>query len=129
MNIYYGDVKIDGSGITWKQGQPVMDAGLSTAVYLSIFTDLGWWGDKEIGSKLYEYDDATLTQDVALSIIEYVKTATKWLVDDGIADEVNVKGEIQRPDFLAIQVEVKEPAKDPTTYRYGISWRETEEAL
>jgi hypothetical protein len=58
LNVYYGDIRIDHDGITWVNGQPKMDAGLWTAVYLSLFTDLGWWADPDAGSNLYEYEDA-----------------------------------------------------------------------
>lgn len=129
MNIYYGDVRIDGSGIAWNRAQPVMDAGLWTSVYLSLFTDRGWWADPEAGSDLYKYDDITLTQDSANNIREECVRALAWMKGDRIAEEITVTVEIQSPEFLAILIEIDEPGKaDTTTYRYGISWRETEEA-
>lgn len=129
MNVYYGDIRIDHDGITWVNGQPKMDAGLWTAVYLSLFTDLGWWADPDAGSNLYEYEDVTLTQDVANDIRDSCIDALEWLKDDGIAESITVTTEIQKPEFLAILIEIKEPGKqNSTTYRFAISWRETEEA-
>lgn len=130
MNIYYGDVRVDDNGITWRNGQPNMDAGLWTPIYLSLFLDRGWWGDPLSGSDLYKYEDVLLTQDVANDIRDVCVDALSWMKTDGIAESITVTAEIQRPDFLALLIEVQEPGKtDATTYRYGISWRETEEAL
>lgn len=130
MTIYYGDVRVNDNGITWVNGQPDMDAGLSTSVYLSLFLDLDWWGAPKEGSILHKYEDTTLTQDVANDIRDSCVDALAWLKEDGVAEDVVVTTEIQRADFLAIFVEIQEPGdSDATTYRYGLSWRETEEAL
>lgn len=130
MNIYLGDVRVNDNGITYRNGQPDMDGGLSTAVYCSLFLDRGWWGDPASGSDLYKYDDANVTQDTANEIKDICVDALAWMKTDGIAEGITVTTEIVRPDFLAIIIEIQEPGKnDATTYRYGISWRETEEGL
>ena len=61
MSRYDGDIQIvhtdDGGAITFSSGQPDMEQGLATAVYISLFTEPGWWGnavsspDEQIGSE------------------------------------------------------------------------------
>ncbi len=132
MNIY-GDVKLththQGGQLTWIGGQPEMDAGLWTSVYLSLFTDSGFWGAPALGSALHDLSDATLTNQVRLRAVESARLALAWLVTEGIAESVTVVAEIPGPSRLDLLITITEPGSGPVTYRYSQSWRATQEAL
>jgi phage gp46-like protein len=131
---YYGDVKIyhtdDGGKLIFHGGQPDMDGGLWTSVYLSLFTDRGWWGDPAIGSNLGLLDDSTLTNATRINAIEEAKRALAWLKDKGIASDIEVDAEIPGAGMLALLITISEPGKMKTeNRRYEIPWRNQREAL
>ena len=131
---FYGDVKVkntdDGGAIQFYGGQPEMEDGLGTSVYLSLFTDSGWWGDPEIGSNLSALEDSSLTNAVRLEAIKSAEKALAWMKAQGIAAKVVVDAEIPSPSMLALQVTIYQPGTtDPDTYRFAVSWRGTKEAL
>jgi phage gp46-like protein len=81
------------------------DAGLDTAVTISLFSDAqrratdpaaplrgGWWGDAleadAIGSRLWVFARSGLSPDVLRGIESAAKDALKWLVKDGVATSV-----------------------------------------
>lgn len=128
-----GDIKLtpspDGATLTWIGGQPEMDAGLWTAVYLSLFTESGFWGDPLLGSSLHTLTDATLSNQTRLNAAEAARNALAWLIEEGIAESVVVEAEIPAPNRLDFVVTITEPAGEPVAYRYSQTWRATEEAL
>ena len=100
-----------------KRGDLAPDDGLETAVILSLFTDRrareddplpdgsadrrGWWGDayppaearagqEHIGSRLWLLEREKDTQDVVNRARDYAEEALQWLVDDGIAEHIEV---------------------------------------
>lgn len=121
------------------------DEGLETAVLLSLFTDRraeagdalpsgetdrrGWWGDAvpvhegdTIGSRLW-----LLSREKELAIVlsraeEYAREALQWLVDDQVAERVEVAAEIPRPGMLGLSVAVYRPHAEPTRYRFNHIW-------
>jgi len=131
---YYGDPKVyhtdDGGALVFHGGQPDMDGGLWTAVYLSLFTDRGWWGDPAIGSDLGLLDDSALTNATRINAIEEAKRALAWLKDKGIASEIEVDAEIPQPGMLTLSVVISEPGKmKAENRRYEIPWHAMKEAL
>jgi len=128
MTGFEGDVKIYPE-ITWMDGQPEMDAGVGSAVYISLHTDLGLFADPDLGSDLHKLDDRTLTNQTRLDYIEGVKKALNWLLEDGIAESIEVSAEIQAPGLLAVEIVVTEPDETAETYKYVASWVATEAAF
>jgi phage gp46-like protein len=109
-------------------GDLLTDGGLTTAVYISLFTDRrardddklddindkhGWWGDQtssagEIGSRLWLLNRAkTTTQNLNLARI-YIQEALQWMLDDKVAQKID------------IQVERAGDAKDRLYYQVSI---------
>jgi phage gp46-like protein len=129
MDAYSGDPKIKAEGMTWLLGQPEMDSGLWTSLYLSLETVKGWWGNPAAGSDLEALDDETLTNATRLEYITRARAALQWLIDDGIASDVAVEAEIQGPGRLAVTITVTEPDGTASTYRYAETWRATEGGL
>jgi len=134
-----GDVKLrtteDGGAITFSSGQPEMECGLSTAIYISLATRLGWWGNsvstvaERIGCECEELEDRALNNKVRLDMEEAARQALKWMVDEGIAASVTVEVSILSPIVLGMEITIAEPSGDPTTLRYKINWQGQRAAL
>lgn len=124
------------------------DAGLNTAVIMSLFTDRrasdddvlpsssddkrGSWmdsfpdveGDK-IGSRLWLLDRAKLTQDTVDKVKYYCEEALAWLVQDGIAKAVNVVTEIVRKHplgIIAATIDIVRPDGNIERYKFADLW-------
>ena len=87
------------------------EAGLDTAILISLFTDArvredelppghtwrrGWWGDGVedepdiTGSKLWVLRREKATQEVLVRARGYIREALAWMLRDGVAVAVNV---------------------------------------
>lgn len=129
-----GDVRLipaeDGGEVSFSGGQPEMDPGLQTAVYLSLFTRPGWWGNaiaepgEEIGCPLESLYERTLSAKARLDAEEHVRGALQWMLDDGVAESVAVESEIPALGMLALRVTIAEPGGEQTSLRYRINWAE-----
>lgn len=123
----------------------VSDAGLQTAVILSLFTDRraepdnappsgdptdrrGWWADEfldnegdRIGSRLWLLDRSKSTGEVALRAKEYVLEALAWMIEDGVVTKIDVATAVagQR---LTIALTLARPAASPLTMRFSHVW-------
>ena len=118
---------------------------LETAVILSLFTDRradaddelpdggddrrGWWGDgladRPLGSRLWLLARAKVTRETRLRAIEYAQEALAWMVDDGVADRVEVDAEWLGvpPSQLAVTVTIHPPAAAPAVFRFADVWQ------
>ena len=126
------------------------DAGLETAILLSLFTDRraqpddvppsgdpndrrGWWADQFadvegdlIGSRLWLLDRAKATNETALRAREYALEALQWLIDDGVAASIDVATSIitllgpQRR--MLITITGTRPDGSPLTFRFAHVW-------
>lgn len=118
------------------------DSTLDTAIELSLFCDRrstmpqdqrsgGWWGDSlaekagdQWGSLLWLLDTSNPTAETARLARGYCEEALAWIIEDGIASEVNVTTEVQKPQTagesarLAIAIEIVRPngGKDKFDY-------------
>lgn len=128
------------------------DDGLHTAVLLSLFTDRlaqpgdvlpdaaqglnttparrGWWADAYadtpgdlVGSRLWLLAREKQRTEVLRRAEEYAREALQWLVDDGIAAQVNVLAEVPREAVLALTVTVKRSATPVASYRFETFWK------
>ena len=125
---YGADIKIAG-------GDLAPDAGLYTAVIISLFTDKraeadaelpdpsggrrGWWPDtktQKIGSHLWLINREKTLEEVAARAKEYCEAALKWLTDDGIAASVTVETSVIRPNGLQILIEIQRGAAKKYDY-------------
>jgi len=126
------------------------DAGLETAVIISLFSDRrakeddvlpdpnnsdrrGWWGDlaspevarDQIGSRLWLLEREKTTENVLVRAKEYATEALAWLIEDGVAEKVDVESERQGPvgsDILAISVKVYRPDGSIVPFKYSAQW-------
>ena len=113
------------SGASLRSGQD-----LDTAIYISLFTDRvaetgdkipdntsnrrGWWGDNQpsgntvpIGSRLWLLNrSASPSQQILNQAVGYAKEALQWMVSDGVAANIDVVGNWNANNFLALQVTI-----------------------
>lgn len=125
------------------------DEGLQTAILISLFSDRrasvweelpagetnrrGWWGDVApevpgdlIGSRLWLLSREKKLASVIVRANEYTREALQWLIDDKVAQRVDVSAEATRAgdnDALAIQVTVYRPSGDAAQFRYNYAWQ------
>lgn len=127
MSIYDGDIKLDmtsGEGaITMRNGQPVMDAGFSTAVNISLFGDTEWWGGN-IGGEFWSVcESATLTNETRQLAEDAARRDLQWMLDEGIAERLDISASIIAITALGLAVAIYEPEKEtPTTLKYRVNW-------
>ena len=121
-------------------GDLATDDGLETAVMVSLFTDhragaeelppeesdpRGWWGDladggtDRIGSKLWLLAREKQTAEVVARAEEYAREALQWLIDDGVARDVDVAAAIVAMGVLMIRVRVARPGGKSVQYVYN----------
>jgi phage gp46-like protein len=120
--------------------------GLETAVLLSLFCDRradegdvipdgqterrGWWADAlpvidgdRIGSRLWLLARETERATVISRVEQYAAEALRWLIDDRVAERVEVAAEFPRRGMRALAVTIHRPRVDPVTYRFAETWR------
>lgn len=132
------DYALDALGLT-------EDAGLETAVVLSLFTDRraasddpvpdgadrrGWWADgvtgeagDRIGSRLWLLWREKQMPSVLVRARQYAEEALAWLVTDGVARRIEVQASIPQRDVLRLDVAIDRPDAPPVRYRYDNFWR------
>jgi len=132
MDAYDGDVFIyptaDGGDINIQAGQPDMDRGLWTAVYLSLFSASDWWGNALAGdgeaaeSTLDAALVGLLTPSVRQDVEEAARKSLAWMIAAGLASAVTVVATIPSASVLSLVVTIAQPATDPTVYRFAMNW-------
>lgn len=128
------------------------DAGLQTAVVVSLFTDRravegdrlpvndgdprGWWGDlladqesDQIGSRLWLLEREKQLPEVLVRAEEYAREALQWLIDDGIAETVAVTAETVRTGMLGLAVQIGRPNGETADYRFDRLWEGAADAV
>jgi phage gp46-like protein len=125
----------------------VTDDTLETAVIISLFTDRrarpddelpgiddsrrGWWGDSlsdiegdETGSWLWLLYREKTTDETLSRAREYCLAALQWLLEDRIAESVNVKTWYQDQTAGLMIIEVVIIKLDGSQERYNLLWKQ-----
>ncbi len=136
-----GDIALDGAELA-------TDAGLKTAIVVSLFSDAragaddeipagetdprGWWGDllaprdgDRTGSRLWLLARGKLTTETARRAEEYAREALQWLIDDKIAAAVDVSAEWAPPPprgRLCLDIAVHRSPGDTVKHRFNGVW-------
>jgi len=133
---------------TWVVAGPslAMDAGLETAVVISLFTDRlaaeddalpygvtgrrGWWGDAYaaqsgdlIGSRLWMLAREKQGVQALRRAEEYAREALQWLVTDGVASQVGAVATIVRSGVLGLEVSITRSAEPVVRFRFDTFWK------
>lgn len=137
--------KVNAADFTKLGNDLAQDAGLQTAVLLSVFTDAqanpgdvipdgtdnrrGWWADElasvdgdKFGSRLWLLSRAKATADVKLRAVEYAEEALQWMIDDGVALAVDAIAEIMGSNLLALQITITRPGATSVSFAYNYNW-------
>lgn len=118
----------NGGEIAIKNGVPVFDSGLETAVYISLFSERGFWGNdileqsEKVESELESILSQTLTNQVRLDAIEICKASLKWMLNDGVAREIIIDASIPQVECLLIELEIVQPDFNNVAIQYQINW-------
>ena len=121
-------------------GDLVPDDSLRTAVIISLFTDReapelsegerrGWWGDvlavtggDRIGSRLWTLRREMLTERTATRVREAVIECLGWMIEDGVARNVTVTTELQKPQTIACRIVIERPNGQRELVRFALPW-------
>ena len=151
-----GDIKLifddilGEADIDFADNDVVLDEGLETMVFISLFTDRrandddvlpdpsktldrgGWWGDEtsdnpddKIGSRLWLLDRSKTLNDVLVRAKIYVEEALKWMLDEKIAIKIDVvverRGTLENP-VLAIIVKIFKKDGNKEVFEFEEKW-------
>lgn len=125
------------------------DEGLETAVLLSLFTDRwaettdvlpssetdrrGWWADAIPvvegdlwGSRLWLLAREKEQASVLERAREYTREALQWMLDDKVAERVDVTAEIVSRGVLGLTIVIHRPKVDSSDFRFDYNWESQE---
>ena len=136
--------------IEFLTGDLRQEIGLTTAVYMSLFTDRrassdetlpdpnskdrkGWWGDAlseynndNIGSLLWLLSRAKTINDVLVKAKAYTSDALAWMVIDGIASKVAVevlrKDRKDKSSILSIAIAIHKADGTKEAISFDLLW-------
>lgn len=122
------------------------DNGLETAVAISLFTDKrvtdeelpdletskrGWWGDMfpeidqdKIGSRLWTLMREKRNTETLRKSEDYSREALSWMLEDSVADSIEVLSEYDTNNFIIINIKIARPDKEDS--RFSVVWDEQE---
>ena len=145
------DIKLYSNDIKIQNGILELDNGLQTAIYISLFTDRrigeddeipdrsndrrGYWGDaleeEPLGSFLWTLDREKITNSVLNKIDTFIREALNWLIEDGIASEINtiVERDSKNIEQVNIEIQVVKPDEKSESYRYSLNWEAVKNAV
>ena len=125
--------------------------GLKSAILISLFSDSraeedeipegetlrrGWWGDSinndignETGSKLWLLDREKTTDETLEAAEEYCRAALQWLLDDGIAESVEVQTSYTDKYTMLIEIQITRPTGLPVDFKFNYVWDAREAGL
>lgn len=115
---------------------------IKTAVLISLFTDRraepddelpnpggslrGWWGDalnpRRIGSRLWLLSREKQLRSVVNRAKGYAEEALAWLVEDGVAKNVQITAYIAAPGWLALDVVVERDTGAASKFKFDFAW-------
>lgn len=90
---------------------------------------MGWWGDSyttvngnRLGSRLWLLRREKLTQTTIARAVEYCREALQWLIDDKVAQAVDVIAERNGIDRLDISVTITRADGQTLNLRFANAW-------
>jgi phage gp46-like protein len=139
------DISLGGDNLpfdlVFENGDFVAETSLKNAVSLSLFCDRrvtsaeipqgetsrrGWFGDlladidgDEIGSRLWLLDRANSTNENAARAVDYARECLEWMIEDGLADTVNVTADAVGNSIL-LSIELTQGGK-ATSYQFNLN--------
>jgi phage gp46-like protein len=132
----------DGGDCVIKDGFLEADHGFGTAFYLSLFggnkADSGkvknrktWWGNTLVGVTEKEkiisrFQNFITGKPMTIKNMKDAEEAArqdlKWVIDEGIADKINVTGRSEGKNKFRLYVEALKAGKSVYEGNYGVLW-------
>ncbi len=123
--LFSGDPRIfindNGASLTFKGGQPVLDAGLENAVIISLFTKPGYWGNllrdndtEQIGSDFEETAALPVSVSNMRKLQRVTEKALEWLKSARVASDVEVTISNPSQSYINVAVLVTPYGSTPT---------------
>jgi phage gp46-like protein len=138
------EVSEDGADLVLQGGDLAGENGLLTAVMISLFTDAralerdplpveetsrrGWWADEapdRIGSLLWLLRREKVTRATVELARQYARASLQWMVEDGIAEQVDVEAAVRQPFTVLLTVRLQRGR----ARRWSDLWKATEGAM
>jgi phage gp46-like protein len=121
---------LDGGNIKVENGEPVMDQGFESAVYISLEgADEPWFANEfllpnqQIKSRFAEYRKAQpLTSGIINTSIDLIKQDLHWLIDTKAADEIIADMTIVSRNRVEISVEIRIGQENVTISPFQLNW-------
>lgn len=131
MDLYLKPTTDGGQIEILPNGDPRTMEGLFTAAYISLFTN-PYWGNaisdspQRYRSELNEIFKQTVSNQTRLDAIEAAKDALQWMIDEGVASNIQVIGEIETKSRINIKISIFEPSGEETQIAYALNWQAQE---
>lgn len=139
------DADLQGADLVIANGLLQLDAGLRTAVLISLFSDAranesdelpandgdrrGWWGDSfseidgdRIGSRLWLLSRSKQTDGTLELARGYSRDALAWMLDDGIASSVDVDASWHAIGILRLDIALTPAIAGAASQRFTVFW-------
>lgn len=126
----YGDVFVTegdiGGQIKYVNGQPIMDGGLETTVYLSLFSN-DFWGNEitnnnseQLSEGLDAFLRSKVTSQTRLQVIDRSNNLLQWMLDIGLADTIEVDAFLEDVCIL-IEIKITKNSEEQS-FKYAVNW-------
>ena len=134
QDVGFFDVGSDCPDLVIENGDLKADNGLETAALITLYSDRivtqdqlppgldslrGWWADlvseiqgDRIGSRLWTLERSKTLEATAIELESILEEAFDWMLDDGVAQEINVSTEIVDSEEIKGAVEIARPTGD-----------------
>lgn len=137
-----GDLKlyqtVDGGEIVVSFGEPEMEGGLFTSVFISLFesdtTDYWMNGfleeSEKVEGRFYSYiKGQSKTPSTMQRAIELAKLDLDWMIKNKIADEINVDISSIDVKRISLKIEIVKNSFTILESKFDINWSYTAEAV
>jgi phage gp46-like protein len=129
-----------GGDIALGESDVLLDESILSAVLVSLFCDAnaddllpgerrGYWADEDaqrpVGSLLWVLDRAKATQETRARARDAAEDSLRWMIDEGIAEQITVDATYERPDFLRLDILITRG----TSRRHQSLWDAFEETV
>lgn len=126
MSDLYLNPTTDGAELIISNGKVKTTSAIETAVFLSLFTPQSW-GDmtrpssERYKSRILQIMRETVSNRTRLALIQAAKDALAWIVNDGIAESIEVDATIQSASRIDLSIIITAPDRDETL-TYAVNW-------
>lgn len=127
MSDLYLSYTDDGVDIVLVNRDARTTSALEVAVFLSLFTEQSWSDMTASGRERYIsripsiMRTSTVTNQTRVAIINAAKDALAWMIDDGIATDLEIDATIASARRIDLSVVIIQP-KGEQSLTYGVNW-------